>query len=108
MDTIETDENSASQTQDNIEEFEVNERDHNIAFLGYCQRLGCFSHTLQLVMAEFDDNERLRSLKKVIKKAQALVSKCNKSVKVTEKLIKLSGKKLVSHCPTRWSSSYIY
>ena len=58
-------------------------------------------------MAEFDNNERLQSLKKVIKKAQALVSKCNKSVKVTEKLIELSGKKLVSNCPTRWSSSYL-
>ena len=58
-------------------------------------------------MAEFDNNERLQSLKKVIKKAQALVSKCNKTVKVTEKLIELSGKKLVSNCPTRWSSSYL-
>ena len=35
------------------------------------------------------------------------MSKCNKSVKVTEKLIELSGKKLVSNCPTRWSSSYL-
>ncbi len=30
-----------------------------------------------------------------------------KSVKVTEKLIQLSSKKLVSNCPTRWSSSYL-
>ena len=98
---------SQIQSINDIEEYEFNEGDHNIAFVGYCQRLSCFSHTLQLVMAEFDNNERLQSLKKVIKKAQALVSKCNKSVKVTEKLIELSGKKLVSNCPTRWSSSYL-
>ena len=98
---------SETQSIADIEEYEFSEGDHNIAFSGYCQRLSCFSHTLQLVMAEFDNNERLNSLKKVIKKAQALVSKCNKSVKVTEKLIELSGKKLVSNCPTRWSSSYL-
>ena len=78
---------SQIQTINDIEEHEFNEGDHNIAFVGYCQRLSCFSHTLQLVMIEFDNNERLQSLKKVIKKAQALVSKCNKSVNVTEKLI---------------------
>ena len=84
---------SQIQSINDIEEYEFNEGDHNIAFVGHCQRLSCFSHTLQLVMAEFDNNERLQSLKKVIKKAQALVSKCNKSVKVTEKLIELSGKR---------------
>lgn len=35
------------------------------------------------------------------------MSKCNKSVKVTEKLIQLSEQKLVFNCPTRWSSSYL-
>ena len=60
---------------------------------------------MQLVMAELITMKE--SLKKVIKKAQALVSKCNKSLKVTEKLIELSGKKLISNCLTRWSSSYL-
>lgn len=104
---FESTENSAREDiQDNAEihEYENNEEEHDLAFNGFCQRLGCFSHTLQLVMSEFDS---IRSLKKVIKKAQELVSKCNKSVKVTEKLIQLSGKKLVSNCPTRWSSSYL-
>ena len=101
-----TENSTREDIQDNAEvhEYENNEEEHDVAFNGFCQRLGCFSHTLQLVMSEFDS---IHSLKKVIKKGQELVSKCNKSVRVTEKLIQLSGKKLVSNCPTRWSSSYL-
>lgn len=48
-------------------EYESNEEDHVLAFTGFCERLGCLSHTLQLVMSEFDT---IHSLKKVVKKAQ--------------------------------------
>ena len=52
----------SSGSQDNFEstditeihEYENNEEDHVLPFTGFCQRLGCFSHTLQLVMSEFD------------------------------------------------------
>lgn len=87
-----------------VREYECNEEDHDLTFSGICHRLSCFSHSLQLVMSEY---EKMHSLKKVVKKAQGLVAKCNKSVKVTEKLLKLCGKKLIASCPTRWSSSYL-
>lgn len=42
--------------QDNVEihEYENNEEEHDLASNRFCQRLGCFSHTLQLVMSECD------------------------------------------------------
>ena len=52
-----------------IHEYESNEEDHVLAFTGFCQRLGCFSHTLQLVMSEFDT---IHSLKKVVKKGPSI------------------------------------
>ena len=36
-----------------------------------------------------------------------LVARFNKSVKATEMLDKLCGRKLIGHCPTRWSSTYL-
>ena len=38
-------------------------------------------------------------MKRIISKVHRLVAKFNKSVKGTERLIQLSGKKLVSDCP---------
>ena len=58
----------------------------------------CFSHTLHLVVWKFDS---VRSLKCALASAHRLVKKVNMSVKVTEKLIALSGRKLVSDYPTR-------
>ena len=88
---------------DEIADFEEKELDHEISFSSF-NRLSCFAHTLQLVVAAFDG---IKSLKRVIKKAHAIASKVNKSNRATEKLINLSGKKLVSDCSTRWSSTYL-
>lgn len=56
-------------------------------------------------MAKFDD---VKPCKKAISICKKLVARFNKSVKVTEMLIKLSCKKLIGDCPTRWSSTYLF
>ena len=50
---------------------------------------------------------KLHLFKKVLQKAKKLVNKFNKSTKGTEKLIALKNKKLISDCPTRWSSTFL-
>ena len=47
------------------------------------------------------------SLKDLLKRACSLVRRFTTSTKVNEKLIPLSGKKLVRDCCTRWSSPYL-
>ena len=42
-----------------------------------------------------------------MKRVHRLVKKVNKSVKATDMLIEKAGKKLVSDCPTRWSSTFL-
>ena len=79
------------------------EMQHEIAFAGY-QHVSCFVHTLQLVVHTYDKSLHLKT---TMGKAHKLVNKINKSVKATEKLIKMSRKKLVSACPTRWSSTFL-
>ena len=66
--------------------------------------MSCFAHTLQLVVQKFDELPEFKSL---LKRAHSLVRKFNTSVRATEKLIAKSGKKLVRHCPTRWTSTYL-
>jgi len=61
-------------------------------------------NTLQLVVLNFSEDE---SLKRILKRAFALVRKVNKSSKATKKLILFCHKKLVGNCPTRWSSTYL-
>ena len=39
--------------------------------------------------------------------AHALVKKVNKSSKATERLVYLCRKKLISDCPTQWSSTFL-
>ena len=85
-------------------DFVQRELDHETTFEFYCKRLGCFSHTLQLVLLKFNDG---CSFKPLLKKVHGLVSKVNKSSRATEALISLCHKKLVRDCPTRWSSSYL-
>ena len=86
-----------------IESFYTAENHHNSVFASL-NRLSCFSHTLQLVARQFDASA---SAKKVLSKVYCLVKRFSKSGKATEKLITLSRKKLLSHCPTRWSSTHI-
>ena len=70
------------------------EEDHDAEFISY-NRIGCFSHTLQLVVNNFGN---VSSFKEVMKHAHALVKKLNSSTKATEQLIALSGKKLTKEC----------
>lgn len=89
------------------------------------RRLGCVSHTLQLVMAQFDKFRVRTSIRnrnqpgnglnpnpippfiKVIIKAKKLVAKFNTSTKATPRLVELSKKKLIGDVTTRWSSTYL-
>ena len=86
-----------------ISNFEECELEFDVAFTLH-KRISCFAHVFQLVVRKFDS---VRSLKRVLASAHRLVKKVNKSVKATEKLIALSGRKLVSNCPTRWNSSFL-
>ena len=86
-----------------VENYEQCEELHNIAFVGY-KRTSCFVHTLQLVVKTFD---KLAGSKTIMKRAHSLVKKVNKSTKATEMLIRRVGKKLISDCPTRWSSTFL-
>ena len=56
------------------------------------------------IVAKFDD---VKPCKEAISTSKRLVARFNKSVKATEMLVKLSGKKLIGDCPTRWSSTYL-
>jgi len=42
-----------------------------------------------------------------MKHTKAIVRKMNTSTKATERLITLSGKKLIKDCTTRWSSTFL-
>uniref|UniRef100_A0A1X7VL94 Uncharacterized protein n=1 Tax=Amphimedon queenslandica TaxID=400682 RepID=A0A1X7VL94_AMPQE len=77
---------------------------HKAAFVGLRRRTSYFSHTLQLVMKEFDNQ---RSQKRVLGTVHKIVSKVNKSYKATETLISRAGKKLIAYCHTGWSSTYL-
>ena len=55
-------------------------------------------------MHKFDDVDQY---KEVIKRTKAIVRKVNTSTKAIERLIALSGKKLIKDCPTRWSSTFL-
>ena len=86
-------------------EFDDCEEEHNQAFAyDDFQRLSCFSHTLQLIVAKFDE---VKPCREAIYLSKKLVARFNKSVKATEKLVNLSGRKLIGDCPTRWSSTYL-
>ena len=86
-----------------LEDFEENEIDHEVAFVAL-KRVSCFAHTLQLVVQKFDEVSTFNAL---LKRTHSIVRKFNTSTKATEKLISICGKKLVRDCPTRWSSTYL-
>ena len=89
--------------QEEAADFEECEDRHKAAFVGF-QRTSCFCQTLQLVVKEFDNQ---KSQKRVLGTVRKIVSKVNKSYKATEMLISRAGKKLITDCPTRWSSTYL-
>ena len=88
---------TCSEAAKEIEEFDQQELEHDIAFSDR-KRLGCFSHTLQLVVHKFDTM--------ALQSAHQIVNKFSKSVKANEKLISRCGLKLISDCPTRWNSTH--
>lgn len=75
------------------------------------KRLGCLSHTLQLVLGHFDKFRNRKgnapAFSKIIKEAKILVGKFNKSTIATPLAIKYAGMKLLGDCSTRWSSTYL-
>ena len=84
---VETPEEEDDNLPVDIQEYEDQDKtQHDIAFCCY-KRNSCFAHTLQLVIRTFTNVHKL-------------VSKVNKSAKATESLIKKSGVKLISDCPT--------
>lgn len=83
-----------------IESFDTAENRHDSVFASL-NKLSCFSHTLKLVARQFD---ACTSAKKVLAKVYCLVKWFSKLGKAMKKLIR---KKLLRHCPTRWSSIHI-
>lgn len=88
--------------EEEIELYDKEEVSHEMAFSTH-KRLSCFDHTLQLAVCRFDT---LASPKQAIQSVHKMVKRF-KSVKATEKLIALCGKKLVSSCPTRWNCTFL-
>ena len=111
LDDSENDEADLDDDEDELEatanseilEFCSKELEHSVVFVGW-KRISCIIHTLQLVVKLFEINPVFRP---TIKKAHRLVKRFNKSCKATEMLIKKSGRKLVSDCPTRWDSTFL-
>ena len=84
-------------------DFEVVEEIHQTTLIAEnFKRLGCFIHTLQLVV-----NSCVITSNTAVKKARQLVSLYNKSYKTTEKLVKKAGKKLINDVSTRWNSTFL-
>ena len=99
-DSVEEDEDlDASEEID----FETRELQHKIVFAQMGKRLGCFAHSLQLVIQKVKEN----ALQPLMKKVHSLVKKVNKSSRATAMLLFLCNKKLVGNVPTRWSSTFI-
>ena len=89
---------------DECADFKGKEVDHELVLGTVFKRVSCFTHTLQLVVNIF---QQCKSFKNLLKSAHSMVRKVNKSTRATERLIALSGKKLVGDCATRWSSTYL-
>ena len=97
-------ENEAISFDEEEQDFESREVDHDVAFSLLGRRIGCFSHTLQLIVHRFSIEP---AFKQLLSKVHSLVSRVNKSSVATEKLLSLCHKKLVGDCPTRWSSTFL-
>ena len=78
----EKEEEEESDVDREAEEYDLKESNHEFAFQGFIKQLSCFAHTLQLVVHKFKE---VKSLKKVLTSAHALVKKVNKSSKATER-----------------------
>lgn len=102
-------------TEDEVQKdedaFAQDEADLNSSLRHQIKRLGCLSHTLQLVLGHFDKFRNQKGqppvFSKIIKEAKILVGKFNKSTIATPLLINDAGMKLLGDCSTRWSSTYL-
>ena len=94
-------------TSDSVIDDEANffvcENEHDVEFICY-NRIGCFSHTLQLVVNKFQE---ITTYSDILKHSHSIVRRCNSSTKATERLISLCGKKLTKDTPVRWSSTFL-
>ena len=70
----------------------------------FAKHISCFAHTIQLIVQEFNEDT---TYKEMLKRAYSLVKRINKSTKAMEMLISRCGKKLLSNCPARWSSTFL-
>lgn len=100
----EVDEDQPGTYEADLDDFVTQEIDHDVSFAMFIKRVSCMSHTLQLIVHKFSE---VKSFKRVLASAHALVKKVNKSSVATEKLLSLCHRKLIGDCPTRWSSSYL-
>ena len=99
------DQSLANDIDRELAEFLEKEKIHSSVFTRKgLKRLSCFSHTLQLVVSAFNKHP---SAKELLSNAFKVVKQVSRSGKVTEALIAATGKKLVSNCPTRWTSAYL-
>ena len=89
-----------------VVDFEHEETSHASIFKRQgLKRLSCFSHSLQLVVSLFNKDA---SAKALLSTAFQVIKQVSKSGKATEEaLIRVAGKKLVSHSVTRWTSAYL-
>jgi len=79
------------------------EEEHDQAFESM-RRIGCFTHTAQLVALKFDQYDGYKDL---LKRTHMLIYKANSSTKVTECLIDVCGQKLLKNCLIWWSSTFL-
>ena len=91
---------------EDVVDFDTCDSEHAQQFeeVGYGKRLSCYAHTIQLVVTSFNKDPYVRSL---VTEVYRVVKKVNSSAVATGKLLRLCNKKLLSHCPTRWSSTFL-
>lgn len=77
-------------TEEQQDDFDHREEDQANAF-GTLGRVSCFAHTLQLVVTKISE---VAALKGILNRARTLTRRVNSSVKATERLVSLTGKKL--------------
>ena len=75
---------------------------HDIVFAHVRKRIGCFAHSIQLIIQKFRDD----SMKLLMKKTLALVKRVNMSSRANEILLSLCGKKPVSNVPLDGAQSF--
>lgn len=104
VDSVNDDEGNLDEDADTIDDFDECEENHDVTFNSVgMPRIGCFAHTLQLVVQVL---EKFDGFKEILKHTCQLICKVNSSTKVTECLVAMCGKKLLKDCPTRWGSTF--